>query len=115
MSLTQGGSPGFDGVLTPSRVCGTPLSRRSAARRSLTLQSFSEGALWAAGRAGEGKGEGRWLNPRLSRRGLRYGAPWELSYAANFGYTTQGSPPAIDNHIFLDKRDELSYNASLVC
>ena len=30
---------------------------RPAARRSLTLQSFSDGALWAAGRAGEGKRE----------------------------------------------------------
>jgi len=52
----------------PSPCPSAPLSRRPAARRSLTLQSFSrlrsrasaterDGALWAAGRAGEGKGE----------------------------------------------------------
>ena len=45
--------PWVPNALTPPTA---PLSRRPAARRSLTLQSFSDGAFWAAGRA-RGRGE----------------------------------------------------------
>jgi len=68
-------------ALTPPSA---PLSRRPAARRSLTLQSFSDGALWAAGRAGEGKGEREGASTHGWRRGLCYVAPSELNSGAEF-------------------------------
>jgi len=79
--LAQGAALGKEWPLTPPSA---PLSRRPAARRSLTLQSFSNGALWAAGRAGEGKGERKGASTHGWRRGLRYVAPSELNFSTNF-------------------------------
>ena len=57
-------------ALTPPSA---PLSRRPAARR-----------LWAAGRAGEGKGEREGASTHGWRRGLCYIAPSELNSGAEF-------------------------------
>src|SRR6516165_6833421 len=62
-ALAQGASPGFTG---PHPAFGTPLPRG----------------------AGEGRGRGRVPQPTALRRGLRYVAPSELTFAGNFGYRT---------------------------
>ena len=60
-TLAQGASPGFAG---PHPAFGTPLPR------------------------GRERGRGRVPQPTALRRGLRYVAPSELTYAGNFGYRT---------------------------
>jgi len=62
-TLAQGASPGFAG---PHPAFGTPLPR---------------------GRE-RGRGRGRVPQPTALRRGLRYVAPSELTFAGNFGYRT---------------------------
>src|SRR5262249_1822748 len=90
-------SPGFAG---PHPAFGTPLP---PARRPEDLCSKSNGycALGRrAGGRGEG-GEGGLPQPTALRRGLRYVAPSELTFAGNFGYRTlTGLRPSPTRHVY---------------
>jgi len=80
--LSPGRSPGERVALTPPSA---PLSRRPAARRTCARSPMGT-ALWAAGRAGEGKGERERASthPAQRDRGLHYVAPSELNSGAEF-------------------------------